>query len=116
MKTKEADTISLENKNLAEKFKNIKEVKTAWKDHVSSRSGNGKVNIVYEKVIEEDPMLIESKRIARQKRDKEHDELNALREKLDGEEAEAKNSEIILENKKALFPAWTFELQGIDGV
>lgn len=43
------------------------------------------------------------------KRDKEHDELNALREKLDAQEAEAKNSEMILENKKALFLSWTLE-------
>ena len=41
--------------------------------------------------------------------DKQLDELNALRRKLDVEEAKARNSEVILENKKALFPAWTFE-------
>lgn len=41
--------------------------------------------------------------------DKQLDELNALRRKLDVEEAKARNSEVILENKKALFPAWTLE-------
>ncbi|CAH1439095.1 unnamed protein product [Lactuca virosa] len=73
-KTSEVDAISLEKKTMAEKLKNIMEIKTA-----------------------------------REKRDKELDDLNALREILDAEEAEAKNSQMILENKKALFPAWSFD-------
>ncbi|CAH1451382.1 unnamed protein product [Lactuca virosa] len=76
-KTKEADTIKLKKKTLAKKFKNIKEVKIFRRDHVSSRLGKGKVNIISEKVTEEDLTLTETERIAREKRDKELDELNA---------------------------------------
>ncbi|CAH1423402.1 unnamed protein product [Lactuca virosa] len=108
-KTKEVDMIKLEMKTMAEKFKNIKEVKTGQNDHVSSGSGKGKVNIISEKVTEKDLMLTEKERIARENMEKELDELNALREKLDVEEAEARNLEIILENKKALFMAWTLD-------
>ncbi|CAH1453083.1 unnamed protein product [Lactuca virosa] len=108
-KNKEVDSIMLEKKTMDEKFKNIKEFKTGRRDHVSSGSGKGKVNIVSKKVTEEDLTLTEKEKVAREKRDKELDELNALREKLDVEEAEARNSEMILENNKALFPAWMLD-------
>ncbi|CAH1412094.1 unnamed protein product [Lactuca virosa] len=109
METKETDIIRLEKKTLAEKYKNIKEVKTGQRDHVSLGSGKGKLNIISEKGTEDDPVLTETERMAREKRDKELDELNALREKLDAEEAEAKNSEMIIESNKALFTAWNLE-------
>lgn len=47
--------------------------------------------------------------MAREKIDKEPDELNALREKLDAEEAKAKYSEMTLEKMKALFTSWTLK-------
>lgn len=109
METKDIDQIRLEKKTLAEKYNNIKEVKTGHRDHVSSESGKGKVNIISKKGSEDDPVLTEIERMERQEIDKELDEFNALRENLDAEEAEAKNFEMILENKKALFPAWTLE-------
>lgn len=55
--TKETDTITLENKTVAEKHKNIKEVKTDRKDHVSSGLGKGNVNIIFEKGTEDDLVL-----------------------------------------------------------
>ena len=53
--------------------------------------------------------LTESEKDEIKKRDKELDELNALRQKLDGEDAEVKNSAFILESQKSLFPAWTLQ-------
>ena len=107
--TKEAYSIRLEKKTSAEKYKNMKEVKTGWKDHVSLGSGKGNVNIISRKGTEEDLTLTRKEKVEREKRVKELDELNALRKKLDAEETGARNSEMILENKKALFPAWTLE-------
>ncbi|CAH1422336.1 unnamed protein product [Lactuca virosa] len=108
-KISDADSIKLEKRTLEEKFKNIKEVKTGRRDHVSSGSGKGRVNINLEKVTEEDLTLNQKEKVEREKMYRELDKLNALRQKLDVEEAEARNSEMILENKKALFPAWTLE-------
>lgn len=49
--------------------------------------------------------MIELERDERKKRDKELDELNALRQKYDAEDAEVKKSDFILESQKSLFPA-----------
>ncbi|CAH1433987.1 unnamed protein product [Lactuca virosa] len=62
-KTKEVDSIKLKKKTLDEKFKNTKEVKTGRRDNVSSSSGKGKVNIVSEKVTEEDPTLAQKEKL-----------------------------------------------------
>ncbi|CAI9286334.1 unnamed protein product [Lactuca saligna] len=53
--------------------------------------------------------MIESERVAREKRDKELGELNALWKKLYAEEVKVKNSKIILENQKSLLPAKSHE-------
>ncbi|CAI9297601.1 unnamed protein product [Lactuca saligna] len=100
---------SWKKQTLAEKYKNIKEAKTGRKHHVSSGLGKRDVNVIYEKVTKEDPTLNQKEKVEREKMDKELDELNVLMKKLDAEEAKAMNSELILENKKALFPAWTLE-------
>ncbi|CAI9277861.1 unnamed protein product [Lactuca saligna] len=80
-KTSEVDAISLEKKTMSEKLKNIKEVKDVRKVHVSSGYGKGKVNIISEEDTKEDPVMTELENEAREKRDKELDELNALKDK-----------------------------------
>lgn len=89
-KTNDVDSIKLEKRTLEENFKNINEVRTGQRDHVSSGSGNGRVNINLEKVNEEDPSLTQKEKVEREKRDKELNEHNALRKKLDVEEVEAR--------------------------
>ncbi|CAH1454442.1 unnamed protein product [Lactuca virosa] len=61
-KTSDADSIKLEKRPLEEKFKNIKEVKTSQRDHVSSGSGKGRVNINSKKVTEDDPTLTQKEK------------------------------------------------------
>ena len=53
--------------------------------------------------------LLKSERFVRNKQDKELDELNALRQKLDAEDAKVKNSAFLLKSQKSLFPAWTIQ-------
>lgn len=67
------------------------------KDNEASGSRKDKGTGVSKEENDKNPILSESERIAREKRDKEINELNALQKKLGAEEAEAKNSKLILE-------------------
>ncbi|CAI9302899.1 unnamed protein product [Lactuca saligna] len=60
------------------------------KDNEASGSGKDKGNIVSKEDFEENPKMIESKIAAREKRDKELDQLNTLKQQLDAEEVEVK--------------------------
>ncbi|KAI3701012.1 hypothetical protein L2E82_45654 [Cichorium intybus] len=51
--------------------------------------------------------LTEAKKLVREKKDKELDDLNELHKKLDAEEAEARDAQISLEARKLLFPLWS---------
>lgn len=101
--------VVLEKKKLSEKMKDMKEVKTGQKVNITSRLGKGNVNIVTKEVSEINPYMNEKEKIKKEKRDKELDELNALRVKLDAEDVELKNGEKILASKKSLFPEWTLD-------
>lgn len=79
----------------------FKRKKTCWKDNETSGLGKGKDKV--EEDIEEDSMMTEFERVARKKKDKELDEINALRHKLDAEDAEVKNLALILEDHKSFF-------------
>ncbi|CAI9296084.1 unnamed protein product [Lactuca saligna] len=54
-------------------------------------------------------MMYESERMAKEQRDKELDELIALRKKFEAEEAKVKNVKLVLETHKSLFLAWSHE-------
>ena len=82
-----AGRVVLEKKKLSEKMKDMKEVKTGQKVNITSRLGKGNVNIVTKEVSEINPYMNEKEKIKKEKRDKELDELNALRVKLDAEDA-----------------------------
>ncbi|CAI9302449.1 unnamed protein product [Lactuca saligna] len=77
------------------------------KDNEASGFGKGKV--VSKEDIEENVVMTELEKEARERRDKELDELDALRQKVDAKEADIKNTKPILENQKSLFPAWSLE-------
>ena len=62
-----------------------------------------------EEETEENPKMTKSERIAMEKRDKELDDLQALRKKLETEEAKGKNVKLMLETQKSLFPPWSIE-------
>ncbi|CAI9300142.1 unnamed protein product [Lactuca saligna] len=53
--------------------------------------------------------MAESERIAMKKCDKELDDLQALRKKLDVEEDDVKNAKLMLKNQKSLFPPWIMQ-------
>ncbi|CAI9279876.1 unnamed protein product [Lactuca saligna] len=90
-------------------MKNMKEVKIGRKINITSGSGKGKVNIIIEEVSELSPELTDKENIEKEKRDKDLDDLNALKENLDAEGVELKNVEQILASKKALFLEWTLD-------
>ncbi|CAH1436130.1 unnamed protein product [Lactuca virosa] len=77
------------------------------KVNVASRSRKDKGKEIDED--DEEENLSESEKLVRKKRGKELDELNALRQKLDAEDAEVKNSAFILEIQKYLFPTCTIQ-------
>lgn len=77
-----------------------------WKDNEAFGSGKDNGKGVSEEENDENLMMSESERIAREKTDKDFEELNALRKKLEENEVEAMNLKLILETQKSLFPAW----------
>ncbi|CAI9299597.1 unnamed protein product [Lactuca saligna] len=76
-----------------EKLKN----ETDRKHNEASGSGKDKGKGISEKENDQNPLISKSKRIDMKKRDKELDEVNALRKKFEAEETEAKNVNLILE-------------------
>lgn len=58
---------------------------------------------------EDNPKITESERIAMEKKDKELYDIQAIWKKLEAEEADAKNTKLMLETHKSLFPPWTME-------
>ncbi|CAI9301118.1 unnamed protein product [Lactuca saligna] len=90
---KNSDTIHPEKTHWKEKVKDLKEKKTDQK----------------EKEDELNPKLTKEQQAEQAKRDALLDEINTTNAKINSMEAEKKNVEAILVNKKALFPPWSFE-------
>ncbi|CAH1422654.1 unnamed protein product [Lactuca virosa] len=103
-KTYDVDRVVLEKKKLSEKMKDMKEVKTGRKVNITFELGKENINIVTEEVSELNPHMTKKEKIEKEKRDKDLDELNALKVKLDAEDAELKNAKQILASNKSLFP------------
>nr|KAJ0207626.1 hypothetical protein LSAT_V11C500271040 [Lactuca sativa] len=78
------------SKQGGEKEKNLKKV-IDQKDNKASGSRKYKGKVVFEEDSEENSAMTELEKEARERRDKEVDELNALRQKLDAEEANIKH-------------------------
>ncbi|CAH1412814.1 unnamed protein product [Lactuca virosa] len=79
--------VVLGKQTLKQKSKNLKEVTFFRKGNVSSGSGKGKVNIISEHGDDLNPKLSKSELEEQMKRDKQLDELIALKEKIEVEEA-----------------------------
>lgn len=86
-----------------------KKNETDRKDNEASKSGKDKGKGISEEGNDGNPKFSESERITREERDKELDDLNALRWNFNVEEAEAKNMKLVLETHKSLFPVWSYE-------
>ncbi|CAI9281350.1 unnamed protein product [Lactuca saligna] len=79
------------------------------KDNEASGSRKYKGKGILEEEIDENENLTESERSEIDKKDKELDDLNALRNKFEAEEVDAKNAKLVLETHKYLFLAWSPE-------
>ncbi|CAI9265152.1 unnamed protein product [Lactuca saligna] len=97
----------LEKQSMEEKLKILREKSTGQKANEAFGLGKRNVKIVSKKLDNLDPPMTKEQQKNQANCDAFLDELNALSAKLNAEEAEKKNAEKILANKKSLFPPWS---------
>ncbi|CAH1436211.1 unnamed protein product [Lactuca virosa] len=98
-----AKKVHLQKGYLEEKLKDFKEKSfTDLKVNVASRLGKGKIYVISEEDLNAN--LAEEEKKAHIARDKEVDDLKAIKEQLDRKDVEKKNVEEIVATKMALFP------------